>query len=243
MDGSNMEFEFTVNMWYRCTVSTLFGCWMYSESQELICDMKVVWSVILVGVTGDLWYWLGWRVICDTGWGNGWSVILVGVTWLPTMDVDEEDEVFWPDDNGEELDGELWSSPLMNYKSPFDDYEDLFADIYTNTRRVSSGSRLPVLFEKGMFYFFNLFLREQNHTCAWKVMAMVHIWTILCHKLLSVVPTWMNPYSTGFKWGSGQVLQNMLWGLSVCCDLCLLGHHFAKCCSKYWTNCHSLSPN
>ena len=105
-------------------------------------------------------------MICDTGWGNGCSVILVGVTWLPTMDVDEEDEVFWPDDNGEELDGELWSSPLMNYKSPFDDYEDLFADIYTNTRRVSSGSRLPVLFEKGMFYFFNLFLREQNHTCA-----------------------------------------------------------------------------
>lgn len=25
--------------------------------------------------------------------------------------------------------GELWSSPLMNYKSPFDDFEDLYEEI------------------------------------------------------------------------------------------------------------------
>lgn len=32
---------------------------------------------------------------------------------------------------------ELWSSPLMDHKSPFDDYKDLYADIPTTpTSRV-----------------------------------------------------------------------------------------------------------
>lgn len=30
--------------------------------------------------------------------------------------------------NGE-VEGELWSSPLMHYTSPFDDYKDLFDEI------------------------------------------------------------------------------------------------------------------
>lgn len=35
----------------------------------------------------------------------------------------EDDDVF------DETEEELWSSPLMNHKSPFDDYKDLYADI------------------------------------------------------------------------------------------------------------------
>ena len=42
---------------------------------------------------------------------------------------DYDDEVFLSNEIGTELDSDLWSSPLMNYTSPFDDYKDLFADI------------------------------------------------------------------------------------------------------------------
>ena len=37
----------------------------------------------------------------------------------------EEEDVF------DDAEKELWSSPLMNHKSPFDDYQDLYADIPT----------------------------------------------------------------------------------------------------------------
>lgn len=60
------------------------------------------------------------------------------------MDLDDDDEVFWPNEIDGELDKELWSSPLMNYKSPFDDYKDLFEDIYDTPSRHTSTSRLPV---------------------------------------------------------------------------------------------------
>lgn len=33
---------------------------------------------------------------------------------------------------GEELNGDLWSSPLMHYTSPFDDFKELFEDIDEN---------------------------------------------------------------------------------------------------------------
>lgn len=67
---------------------------------------------------------------------------------LPNMDVDEDDDVFWPSEIHDELEQELWSSPLMNYSSPFDDYKDLFADIEAAPSRHSS-SRLPVPVERG----------------------------------------------------------------------------------------------
>ncbi|KAL4229385.1 CLIP-associating protein 1 [Mactra antiquata] len=60
-------------------------------------------------------------------------------------DIDEDDEVFLTEEISAELDKELWSSPLMNYTSPFDDYKDLYADIDNNkTRTSSAGSKLPV---------------------------------------------------------------------------------------------------
>lgn len=59
------------------------------------------------------------------------------------MDFDEDDDVFLSDEIQAELEKDLWSSPLMNYSSPFDDYKDLYADIDTPKSRHSS-SRLPV---------------------------------------------------------------------------------------------------
>ncbi|KAI8767145.1 CLIP-associating protein 1 isoform X20, partial [Biomphalaria glabrata] len=45
--------------------------------------------------------------------------------------MEEVDEVFETIDDIVE---ELWSSPLMNHKSPFDDYKDLYEDYERNTR-------------------------------------------------------------------------------------------------------------
>ena len=55
---------------------------------------------------------------------------------------DEDDEVFLENEVSAELEEDLWSSPLMNYSSPFDDYKELFSDIVeTPTRLKSSGYR------------------------------------------------------------------------------------------------------
>lgn len=67
------------------------------------------------------------------------------------MDLDDDDDVFWPDEIQDQLEEELWSSPLMNYRSPFDDYKDLFKDIGETSARHSS-SRLPVPIENGRFH-------------------------------------------------------------------------------------------
>ena len=60
---------------------------------------------------------------------------------------DEDDEVFLENEISAELEEDLWSSPLMNYHSPFDDYKELFASIAESTHRSSGSSgssRLPV---------------------------------------------------------------------------------------------------
>ena len=61
---------------------------------------------------------------------------------------DEDDEVFLENETSAELEEDLWSSPLMNYSSPFDDYKDLFSsigEVVTHRSSSSSGStRLPV---------------------------------------------------------------------------------------------------
>lgn len=40
--------------------------------------------------------------------------------------------------------GELWSSPLMNYKSPFDDFEDLYKNIAQIQDEVETEEYPPV---------------------------------------------------------------------------------------------------
>ncbi|KAK3765451.1 hypothetical protein RRG08_066997 [Elysia crispata] len=45
--------------------------------------------------------------------------------------MDEMDEVF---ETFEDVVAELWSSPLMNHKSPFDDYKDLYVGYERPTR-------------------------------------------------------------------------------------------------------------
>ena len=71
---------------------------------------------------------------------------------------DEDDEVFLENEVSAELEEDLWSSPLMNYSSPFDDYKELFSDIvetpsrhkssgYRSTSSSTSSSRLPVPFD------------------------------------------------------------------------------------------------
>ena len=67
------------------------------------------------------------------------------------MDFEDDDDVFLSNEVEAELEEDLWSSPLMNYSSPFEDYKDLYADIAAPPRRSSSSSsftsRLPVVFE------------------------------------------------------------------------------------------------
>lgn len=74
---------------------------------------------------------------------------------------DEDDEVFLENEVSAELEEDLWSSPLMNYSSPFDDYKDLFSNIpetpsphkssgYRSSSSSTKSSRLPVSLE-GMY--------------------------------------------------------------------------------------------
>lgn len=68
-------------------------------------------------------------------------------------DIDEDDEVFLTNEIEVEIEKELWSSPLMNYTSPFDDYRDLYADIDVNKPRHSSNSKLPIPLFPSSKYF------------------------------------------------------------------------------------------
>jgi hypothetical protein len=77
------------------------------------------------------------------------------------MDFDEDDEVFLSNEIEAELEKDLWSSPLMNYSSPFDDYKDLYADIDKPKSRHSS-SRLPVPVDIGRYFCYILKFTMQS---------------------------------------------------------------------------------
>ena len=78
---------------------------------------------------------------------------------------DEDDEVFLENEISAELEEDLWSSPLMNYSSPFDDYKDLYSNIPdiagargSSGYRSSSSStstRLPVPLDGRFALFLN----------------------------------------------------------------------------------------
>ena len=52
---------------------------------------------------------------------------------------EEDEDVFEEEEEHEKL----WSSPLMDHKSPFDDYKDLFADIPKTTRSKAKVFKYP----------------------------------------------------------------------------------------------------